>query len=59
MILMRNGPPLAILQLNIVYTDGTNQSFVTDSSWLGREGEHRFDSVYMGTTMDLRAIRSC
>jgi alpha-L-rhamnosidase len=53
------GPPRAILQLNIVYTDGTNQSVVTDSSWLGREGEHRFDSVYMGTTMDFRALRSC
>jgi alpha-L-rhamnosidase len=53
------GPPRAILQLNIVYTDGTNQSVVTDSSWLGREGEHRFDSVYMGTTMDFRAVRSC
>lgn len=53
------GPPRVILQLNIVYNDGTNQSVVTDSSWLGREGEHRFDSVYMGTTMDLRAVRSC
>ncbi len=39
--------------MNIGYTDGTNQSVVTDSSWLGREGEHRFDSVYMGTAMDL------
>ena len=53
------GSPRVILQLNIVYTDGTNQSVVSDSSWLGREGEHRFDSVYMGTTMDLRAIRPC
>ena len=53
------GPPRAILQLNIVYTDGTNQTIVTDSTWLGREGEHRFDSIYMGTTMDFRAIRSC
>jgi alpha-L-rhamnosidase len=53
------GPPRVILQLNIIYTDGTNQSVVTDSSWVGREGEHRFDSVYMGTTMDLRAVRSC
>ena len=53
------GAPRTILQLNIAYTDGTNQSVVTDSSWLGREGEHRFDSVYMGTTMDLRAVRSC
>jgi len=53
------GSPRAILQLNIAYKDGTNQSIVTDSTWLGREGEHRFDSVYMGTTMDLRAARSC
>jgi alpha-L-rhamnosidase len=53
------GPPRVILQLNIVYTDGTNQSVVTDSSWLGREGEHRFDSIYMGTTIDFRAVRSC
>ena len=56
---MNYGPPRVILQLNIHYTDGTNQSVVTDSSWLGREGEHRYDSVYMGTTMDLRAVRSC
>ncbi len=53
------GPPRALLQLNIHYTDGTNQSLVTDSSWLGREGEHRFDSIYMGTTMDFQAVRSC
>ncbi|CAF1293205.1 unnamed protein product [Adineta ricciae] len=53
------GPPRALLQLNILYEDNTNQSIVTDSSWLGREGEHRFDSVYMGTTMDLRAVRLC
>jgi alpha-L-rhamnosidase len=53
------GPPRVLLQLNIYYTDGTNQSIVTDSSWLGREGEHRFDSVYMGTTIDFRAGRSC
>ena len=53
------GPPRAILQLNILYVDGTNQTVITDSTWLGREGEHRFDSVYMGTTMDFRALRSC
>ena len=53
------GPPRVLMQLNIHYSDGTNQSIVTDSSWLGREGEHRFDSVYMGTTMDLRATAPC
>jgi len=53
------GPPRAILQLNIVYNDGTSQSVVTDTNWLGREGEHRIDSVYMGTIVDLRAVRSC
>ena len=53
------GPPRLLMQLNIVYVDGTNQSIVTDTTWLGREGEHRFDSVYMGMTMDLRAVRSC
>ena len=53
------GPPRVLMQLNINYTDGTSQSIVTDSSWLGREGEHRFDSIYMGTTMDLRAVRPC
>jgi alpha-L-rhamnosidase len=53
------GPPRVLMQLNIQYSDGTNQSIVTDSSWLGREGEHRFDSVYMGTTMDLRATAPC
>jgi alpha-L-rhamnosidase len=53
------GSPRVLMQLNIQYADSTNQSIVTDSSWFGREGEHRFDSVYMGTTMDLRAARSC
>ncbi|CAF1427329.1 unnamed protein product, partial [Rotaria sordida] len=53
------GPPRALMQLNIHYVDGSVQSIVTDSSWLGREGEHRFDSVYMGTTMDLRATLPC
>ena len=53
------GPPRALLQINIHYSDGTNQSITTDSTWLGREGEHRFDSVYMGTTMDLRAASPC
>ena len=53
------GPPRVILQLNIVYRDGTNQSVVTDSLWLGREGEHRFDSIYMGTTMDFRTVLPC
>ncbi|CAF0911465.1 unnamed protein product [Adineta steineri] len=53
------GPPRALMQLNIRYSDGTNQSIITDSTWLGREGEHRFDSVYMGTTMDLRATLTC
>ncbi|CAF1169328.1 unnamed protein product [Didymodactylos carnosus] len=53
------GPPRVLMQLNLNYTDDTSQSVVTDSSWLGREGEHRYDSVYMGTTMDLRVVRSC
>ena len=53
------GPPRVIMQLNINYTDGTSQSIATDPTWIGREGEHRFDSVYMGTTMDFRAVRSC
>lgn len=53
------GPPRVLMQMNIRYSDGSNQSIVTDSSWLGREGEHRFDSVYMGTMMDLRAALSC
>jgi len=53
------GPPRVILQLNIVYVDGTNESIVTNTNWLGREGEHRFDSIYMGTTVDFRAIQSC
>ncbi|CAF1115219.1 unnamed protein product [Rotaria sordida] len=53
------GSPRVLMQLNIQYIDGTKQSIVTDSSWLGRESEHRYDSIYMGTTMDFRAARSC
>ncbi|CAF2935239.1 unnamed protein product [Rotaria sp. Silwood2] len=53
------GSPRVLMQLNIQYIDGTKQSIVTDSSWLGRESEHRYDSIYMGTTMDLRVARVC
>ncbi|CAF3447303.1 unnamed protein product [Rotaria sp. Silwood1] len=53
------GSPRVLMQLNIQYIDGTKQSIVTNSSWLGRESEHRYDSIYMGTTMDLRVARSC
>jgi alpha-L-rhamnosidase len=50
-------PPRLLLQLNIVLNDHTTMNISTDTTWLGREGAHRKDSVYMGTFYDTRAER--
>ncbi len=50
-------PPRLLLQLNVVLNDHTTLNISSDSTWLGREGAHRKDSVYMGTVYDTRAVR--
>ena len=52
------GPPVRLLlQVNIVLSDHTTMNISTDTTWLGREGAHRKDSIYMGTFYDTRAER--
>ncbi|CAM4957269.1 unnamed protein product [Rotaria socialis] len=50
-------PPRLLLQVNIVLSDHTTMNISSDTTWLGREGAHRKDSVYMGTIYDTRAER--
>ncbi|CAF0862383.1 unnamed protein product [Rotaria sp. Silwood1] len=50
-------PPRLLLQVNIVLSDHTTMNISSDISWLGREGAHRKDSIYMGTIYDTRAER--
>ncbi|CAF1153893.1 unnamed protein product [Adineta steineri] len=50
-------PPRLLLQVNIVLNDHTTMNISTDTTWLGREGAHRKDSIYMGTFYDTRAER--
>lgn len=51
-------PPRLLFQLNIVLNDHTTMNISSDTTWLGREGAHRKDSVYMGTIYDTRAERN-
>jgi alpha-L-rhamnosidase len=50
-------PPRLLFQLNIVLSDQTTMNISSDTTWLGREGPHRKDSIYMGTFYDTRAER--
>ena len=50
-------PPRLLFQLNIVLNDHTTMNISSDTTWMGREGAHRKDSVYMGTFFDTRADR--
>ena len=50
-------PPRLLLLLNILLSDGTTMNITSDTTWQGREGAHRKDSVYMGTFYDKRAER--
>ncbi|CAF1440979.1 unnamed protein product, partial [Adineta ricciae] len=52
------GPPARLLiQLNLMFTDHSTMNISSDTTWLGREGAHRKDSIYMGTFYDSRAER--
>lgn len=49
-----NGPPRLLLQLEIIYQDGTRGLVVTGDDWRVTEGPTRSDSVYAGETYDAR-----
>ena len=51
------GPVRVLLQLNVQLSTNRTLTVVSDGSWMGREAEHRSDSVYMGSLVDLRAAR--
>jgi len=46
--------PQALLQLNIEYTDGTNQSFYTDDSWKTAAGSISRNDINFGEHYDAR-----
>ncbi len=51
---LQTGPPMAIGQLEIEYTDGRVQVEATDSSWLCWDGPSLRNSVYLGERRDAR-----
>ena len=48
------GPPSALLQLDIEYTDGTKDSIITDPSWKTAPSPVLRNSVYLGEVYDAR-----
>lgn len=48
------GPPRAILQLNILFDDGTKEQIVTDTTWKSHEGPITYNSFYGGEDYDAR-----
>ena len=47
--------PRLLLQLHIVYEDGTEQTIVSDDTWsVSIDGPTRYDSYYLGETYDAR-----
>ena len=43
-----------LLQINIVYSDGTKESIVTNDSWKSSTGAIRYSEIYNGETVDAR-----
>jgi alpha-L-rhamnosidase len=41
-------------QINIIYSDGSNGTIVSDESWKSSTGSIRFDEIYHGETIDDR-----
>ena len=50
------GPPKAIAQIHLFYTNGTSQVIASDSSWLTTSGPITFSSVYGGEDHDARLV---
>lgn len=47
----------ALLQLHVVYKDGTEEIIVTDSTWKASTGPIRYSEIYHGETYDARLER--
>ncbi|AHF16391.1 alpha-L-rhamnosidase [Niabella soli] len=43
-----------LLQVNITYTDGTDETLVSDGSWKSATGEITYSEIYNGETIDAR-----
>ncbi len=43
-----------LLQINIVYSDGSKESIVTNDSWKSSTGAIRYSEIYNGETVDAR-----
>jgi alpha-L-rhamnosidase len=53
------GKEIALLaQLEIVYPDGSTETFVTDDTWRTSTAEIQFSSIYHGSTIDFNASQS-
>ena len=52
------GQPKCLLQLEVRYTDGTTERFLSDASWQTHPGPIVFSSTYGGETFDARALPS-
>ena len=50
----RTNTPRAIMQMDIIYTDGSKSRCVTDGSWRSSSGPVTFDHVYGGEDYDAR-----
>lgn len=52
------GPPCALLQLDITFTDGSSQTVVTDASWRSTAGPITYNHFYGGEDYDARREES-
>jgi alpha-L-rhamnosidase len=52
------GEPKLLLQLDVRYTDGTEQTIVSDGSWKTHAGPVVYSSTYGGEDFDARALPS-
>ncbi|HEY5406721.1 MAG TPA: family 78 glycoside hydrolase catalytic domain [Ginsengibacter sp.] len=49
------GKDIALLfQINIIYSDGSTGTIISDDSWKSSTGEIRYDEIYNGETIDAR-----
>ncbi len=46
-----------LMQLDIIYADGTTQRIVTDDSWKSSTGDIRYAEIYHGETIDARKAK--
>lgn len=56
--LVRGVPRALLLQLEVVYTDGSRDCIVSDGNWKSSVGPVRMSSIYYGETYDARLEKS-